>query len=122
MTNRIRQIQIGTMESKKNTIEAITKTKEILEKAIEESKSIENIAALLDIILDTVSEVIKTEETQKVFSEVTKGLGYTTAEIESVNELVKNAFKQLPASSKTLLKLTADDFKKIASWHISINK
>lgn len=133
MAEEVKQIKIGVIDLEKDSLDIITKIKAMLEKVIQESKSVEDTALLSDTVLKTTSQIIlevldaaseeiKTEEAQKIVTESMKGANYTVSEIQSAIKFAKKTVEGLPTSSSKLFELVPEEVKKLITLGISLRK
>ncbi|MDF2612402.1 MAG: methyl-accepting chemotaxis sensory transducer with Cache sensor [Clostridia bacterium] len=137
MSKRANQIKANVIESEKSALLVITETKDMLEKAIEESKSVEKITALSDAILQITSqtnllalnaaiEAARAGEVGRGFAVVADEIRHlaedsrsTVNQIQSITEVIKNAVVNLSSSSYKLLQFVSQDVKKDYSFMLN---
>ncbi len=106
MAQRIKQFQIGIIKSEKEVKEAIPKIKELLTNTLEEIRRtngsevasdslVDNIAQVMNFILDKAGEVTQTEDAKKVFNQITQETGYSEKQLQAILETVKKTMNSL---------------------------
>ncbi len=130
MTKRAYEIREKVSHSEKNALQIISETKDMLEQAIEESKSVEKITALSDAILQITSqtnllalnaaiEAARAGEVGRGFAVVAEEIRNlaedsrrTVTQIQSIIEVVRGTVQNLSENSNRLLKFVSVDVKK----------
>lgn len=133
MVKRVKKINLGVIDPKKDTFGIVTKTRKIVEEAIAETQSKENIVPISDtvfkatsqfagMLLDTASDIMKTEEVEKNLTDALKASGYTVGQIQGILKAVKGQLEKLAVHSSKTIKFSEEDIKKIIAACISTKK
>lgn len=124
MVKKVKKIDIGDIDPKQDTFEIITKTTKIIEEAIAQTQSKENTVPISEtlfksmtqfagMLLDTASDIMKTEEVEKNLTDKLKASGYTVKQIQAVLKAVKGQLEKLAEQSSEAIKFSEEDIKKL---------